>query len=78
MTGDACIRNVQVSGYVRGTGDAGGIAGIVEGKGGRAVIENCQARGIAVLSEGGSSFTGGIAGQAVGADLVDGSVETVM
>lgn len=76
VTGDSCIRNVQVSGYVRGTGDAGGIAGVVEGKGGRVVIENCQARGIAVLSEGGSSFTGGIVGQAAGADLVDNVVMT--
>lgn len=76
VTGNACIRDVQVSGYVRATGDAGGLTGTVEGSGGRVVIENCQARGIAVLSEGGSSFAGGIAGQVAGADLVDNVVMT--
>jgi len=76
VTGNSCIYNVQVSGYVRATGDAGGIAGAVEGKDGRTTIENCRAQGIAVLSEGGSSFTGGIAGQVSGADLVDNTVVT--
>ncbi len=62
ITGNCIIRDVQVSGYVRATGDAGGIAGAVDGREGRATVENCRAQGIAILSEGGSSFTGGIAG----------------
>lgn len=76
ITGDSRIYDVQVSGYVRAAGDAGGIAGAVEGKDGRVTIENCKAHGIAVLSEGGSSFTGGIAGRASNADLVDNVVMT--
>lgn len=76
VTGRAKIYNVQVSGYVYATGDAGGIAGVADGKKGRVTIENCRARGIAIRSEGGSSFTGGIAGQVVKADLVDNEVAT--
>lgn len=76
ITGNCIIRDVQVSGYVRATGDAGGIAGAVDGREGRATVENCRAQGIAILSEGGSSFTGGIAGWASGADLVDNVVMT--
>ncbi len=76
VTGNARIYDVQVSGYVRATGDAGGIAGAVEGKDGRVTVENCAAQGIAILSEGKDSFVGGIAGQVSGADLVDNEVMT--
>lgn len=76
VTGGACIRDVFVSGYVRASGDAGGITGTAEGKGSRVLIENCRGEGISILSEGGSSFTGGIAGQAVEADLIDNVVIT--
>lgn len=76
VTGNTTIYNVQVSGYVRALGDAGGIAGVVDGNGQRATVENCAARGIAILSEGGSSFVGGIAGRADDADFADNVVMT--
>ncbi|MCI8517880.1 MAG: hypothetical protein HFG75_13610 [Hungatella sp.] len=76
VTGGAVIYNVEVSGYVRAAQDAGGLVGTADGRGERVAIENCSACGIAVLSEGGSSYTGGLAGQAVDADLVDNRVET--
>lgn len=76
VTGGAAIYDVEVSGYVRAVRDAGGLVGAADGKGERATIENCSACGIAVLSEGGSSYTGGLTGQAVDADLVDNRVET--
>lgn len=76
VTGKSYIYDVFVSGYVRASGDAGGIAGSAEGKGDRVLIENCRAEGISVLSEGGSSYTGGIAGQAAEADLIDNVVIT--
>ena len=76
ITGNSRICDVQVSGHVRARGDAGGIAGAAEGRDGRVTIENCRAQGISVLSEGKGSFTGGIAGQASRADLVDNTVMT--
>ncbi len=76
ITGDSEIFEVQVSGYVRARGDAGGLTGAADGKAGRVLIENCSARGVSVLSEGGSSYTGGLAGQIVNSDLVDNVVMT--
>lgn len=76
VTGDSRIYDVQVSGYVRASGDAGGIAGNADGEGSRVIIENCRAEGIALLSEGGSACVGGITGQAVKADLIDNTAVT--
>ena len=77
ITGNAVIYNVKVSGFVHGeTGNAGGLAAVLEGDGERVTVENCRAENVVVNSEGQASFTGGIAGAAKEADLVDCLVST--
>ena len=77
ITGNAVIYNVKVSGFVHGeTGNAGGLAAVLEGDGERVTVENCRAENVVVNSEGQDSFTGGIAGAAQEADLVDCLVST--
>ena len=77
ITGNAVIYNVKVSGFVHGeTGNAGGLAAVLEGDGERVTVENCRAENVVVNSEGQDSFTGGIAGAAKEADLVDCLVST--
>ncbi len=76
ILGDTVIYGVTVSGYVSAKGNAGGIAGEVTGSGRRAVIENCQARGIVLNSEHPDSYTGGIAGNVQNAWLTDNLVTT--
>ncbi len=91
ITGDAVIYNVTVSGRVIAessghetvggmqrelSGNAGGIAGTVDGRDGQATIENCKADGVTVRSDNEKSGTGGIAGALCRGDLADNTVKT--
>lgn len=85
ICGDAVIYDVTVSGYLHGEkgdregsgkGNAGGIAGLADGRTGRVTIENCRADGIVIHSEGSEGYVGGIAGEVHRADLVDNTVYT--
>ena len=76
----AVIRDVTVSGYVSVTGEesgyAGGITAQADGEAGRGTVENCTADNIAVTASQADSCTGGIAGEAKSADLIDCVVQT--
>ncbi len=91
ITGDAVIYNVTVSGNVfaesegrqviggvqrNPLGNAGGIAGTVDGAGGRVTIENCRADGVAIRSDNPQSGAGGIAGAVRDGDMTDNEVRT--
>ena len=80
IRGGAVIRDVTVSGKVFAEGKekscAGGITAVADGSSARVIIENCSAGNVAAKAEGPDGCTGGIAGQAVGTDLVDNTVST--
>ena len=82
VTGDAVLYDITVSGYVSAASSsaeafAGGVAGRVDGCGGRATVENCRAEGIVVRNESRDGGAGGIAGTVREADLADNEVYTM-
>lgn len=76
IKGDAVIYNVTVSGYVRSSEDAGGIAAEVTGSTKYATIENCTADSIVLNSLGTTGYVGGIAGNVQKTNLIDNVVIT--
>lgn len=82
IQGDAVIYDVTVSGFLYAEngeevrGNAGGIAGLIDGGLGRVTVENCTADGIVIHSENKDSYVGGIAGEIHKADLTDNKVYT--
>lgn len=82
ISGSTIIYNVNVSGYVYSSEDAGGIAAEVIGSSNpennydTVIIENCRADGIILNSAGSGSCVGGIAGNVQRACLADNTVLT--
>lgn len=76
ISGDAIIYDVSVSGYAHSTGDAGGIAAVIDGDGEMATVENCSANGVALYTSGTDSCVGGIGGRVTDASLIDSVVLT--
>lgn len=82
IRGDAVIHDVTVSGFLYAEqedgcrGNAGGIAGLIDGGHGRVTVENCIADGIVICSENSEGYVGGIAGEVHQADLTDNKAYT--
>jgi hypothetical protein len=76
ITGNAVIYGVTVSGYISSNGNAGGVAGWIEGDEDKITIENCRADQIAIDTSDEDGFSGGIGGKVKNAFLVDNTVVT--
>jgi hypothetical protein len=76
ITGNTVVYGVTVSGYISSNGNAGGIAGWIEGDDENITIENCRADQIAIDTSNEDGFSGGIGGKVKNAFLVDNTVVT--
>lgn len=77
IEGNSKLEHVTVSGDAYGNGDLGGIAGMLRGGDGVVTVENCSADSVSLHASGSGSYTGGIAGNAQHANIVDVSVSTM-